>query len=66
VATPTPVKPQPMACVDLYCEWRSGGCRNLTSTWNQTWKWKYCFTNCGYYWYNTGQTCCYTSQPGQC
>lgn len=47
------------------CQWRSGGCRNLSSTWCQTWKNQWCYTTCGT-WVMTGQTCCYTSQPCQC
>ncbi len=59
---PAPVE---LACVDLYCEWRDR-CYNEPGGWSTTYKAKYCFTNCGYFWYYTGQNCCYTTQPGSC
>lgn len=48
------------ACYDIHCQWNdqcsnnSGGC--------DYYKAKVCLTNCGY-WYDTGQTCCWTSVP---
>jgi hypothetical protein len=53
------------ACTDLYCEWRPK-CYNEPGGWSTTYKEKWCFTNCGYFFYYTGQNCCYTTQPGSC
>jgi hypothetical protein len=55
----------PMACVDLYCEWRDK-CANTGGGGYTTWKEEYCFTSCGHFFYNTGEKCCYRTQPGSC
>ena len=60
--TPAPVE---TACYDLTCEWRDD-CFEDGYGGKTDYKKEYCFTNCGYYWYFTGNTCCYRSSPGSC
>ena len=52
------------ACYDIRCEWIDQ-CYNEPGGWNTTYRSKVCLTNCGY-WYDTGEKCCYTTQPGSC
>lgn len=52
------------ACYDVRCEWISQ-CRVAAPGWTDTYKSKVCLTSCGY-WYDTGQKCCWTTQPGTC
>lgn len=57
-------EPIPMACYDVRCEWIVQ-CYNEPGGWNTTYRSKICLTSCGY-WYDTGETCCWTTQPGSC
>jgi hypothetical protein len=56
--------PQDKACSDIRCEWVNQ-CRVTAPGWTDTYHSKVCLTSCGY-WYDTGQTCCWTTQPGSC
>ncbi len=54
-------------CVDLWCEWRRDHCYNEPNDGYTTNKSKWCFTNCGYNWYHTGEHCCWLTYPtGRC
>jgi|GEM_PF-2166620 len=59
--TPEPIQ---MSCYDVRCEWIDQ-CYNEGGGWDTTYRSKVCLTSCGY-WYDTGETCCWTTQPGTC
>lgn len=51
------------ACSDVSCQWVNQ-CYNEGGS-HTTYKAKVCLSSCGY-WYDTGQRCCYSTQPGSC